>query len=158
MAEFRRHALTGLLMMLAVLSGRAAAQDAAPLRLELTAQPGGLHVVNSGAFPVTIRAAITVEQQGPGGWVALTTEFNAVSSCKAADAAQTARPVEIAAGATLDLAPWRGFSCSGQCTLSCRGNIYYGAGPFRFVATLVPDGQRVMSPPFSMPAQPAADR
>ncbi len=154
MAEFRRHALTGLLLAFAALSSTAAAQEAS-LRLEPTARPGGLHIVNSGARPVAIRSAIAVEQQGPTGWVALTTEFNTVTRCMAADAAQPDRPVEIAAGAALDIVPWQGFSCSGQCTLSCRANIYYGAGPFRFVATTIPDRQRVVSPPFGMPAQPA---
>jgi hypothetical protein len=159
MAAFRRQALTGLLLALAALSA-AAAQDAAPLRLELTAQPGGLRIVNPGPAPVTIRAALGVEAQQATGWVAITTEFNAIARCTAADESHKDRPVEIAAGATLDIVPWRGFSCSGQCTLTCRANIYYGAGPFRFVATTIRDGQRVVSPSFTMPAQPhpAADR
>jgi hypothetical protein len=123
----------------------------AQLRLELTGRSGGLRLVNAGPKPVMIWSAIAVEkEQGPKG-VAVVTEFHAVAECIRQPAADR---VKIEPGATLVVVPWRGFSCSGQCNASCRANVYYGPGTFRFVVTTVPDGQRFTSPTFRLSANP----
>ena len=114
------------------------------------AGPGSLRFVNRGAGSVTIDAAIAVERRAGGLWVAVPTEFNAVAACRSEGPPRTVR---IASGGMLDVVPWRGWSCSGQCQDVCRANLYHGAGPFRFVATTSPGRVCVVGPAFTMPGR-----
>jgi hypothetical protein len=127
------------------------AQEMARLRIELTDHPGGLRLVNPASAPITIHAAIEVEKREERGWVPVETEFHAVARC---DGRAAPEQVEVAAAATIEVVPWRGFSCSGQCNYVCRGNVYYGPGTFRFVVTTVPTGERLISPAFMLPRRP----
>lgn len=60
----------------------------------------------------------------------------------------------IAARQVLEVLPWQGYSCSTQCVPNCRANIYFGAGPFRFVVTVMPSRERVLGPEFRMASRP----
>lgn len=151
MAELRRAALIVL-----VVSGHAqvVARDGGrttSLSLSQPGEPGSLRISNVGPDAVTVERSIIVEYSSGGGWRPLRTEFNVVSTCsrRAPDAA-----VVISRAVSLNLVPWRGYSCSGQCQGACRANIYFGPGPFRFVLTVLPDRHRVAGPPFTMPARP----
>ncbi len=153
MAALRRAALSAVLAAAAWVMPPSQVLSQAPpeLRLELTAHYGGLRIVNPGTAPVEIQAKIAVEAREGGGWTAVLTEFNAVARC---ERTTPDGPVRIAPAAALTVVPWRGFSCSGQCVAACRANLYYGAGPFRFVVTTAPGGERFVSPVFTMPSQP----
>jgi hypothetical protein len=154
MAKFRRQALAVAVLFLvfgsgADSTGAPATGTPARLQLALSGKPGGLHIVNHGAAAVGILRAITVQKKERSTWVPITTEFNAVSSCNA-----TSLPdkVTIAAGATLTVMPWKGYSCAGQCVAACRANIYYGPGLFRYVITRSPGMQTDTGPEFTLPA------
>ena len=121
------------------------------LILSATGTPGSLRIENSGGVPVAIAHAIGVEMLQRGRWTPIETEFNAVAACRPPAAPA---PVRIAPGAALDVVPWRGWSCSGQCRNSCRANAYFGPGRFRAVVTTSPNGARVVGPEFAMPAEP----
>lgn len=137
--------------LLAVLSGAiAAAEEGTPMPIALDAPGGGaLTIANAGSGLIAIERTIAVEAGGPGNWAAIVTEMAAVERCEAP--AKT-EPVVLRAGEKLTVVPWRGFSCSGQCNAVCRANVYYGAGPFRFVVRTA--GGSVTSGPFAMPAEP----
>lgn len=158
MAQFRRATLI-LLLLLAGCSRSAgdttAKSDSGPqtvpggeLVLTTPAGPGSLTIVNRSVTPVEIALPIAVETRGATGWSAIATEFNAVASCRVPAATG---PVLLAAGATLTVVRWQGYSCSGQCEESCRANIPAGPGPFRFVVSRAPGGVRVIGPTFTMP-------
>lgn len=148
MAAFRRYALAFCVL---ILGGPALAQDAGTLRLELTEPAGGLRIVNAGPAPVAIHMTIAVQKLEAVGWVPVTTELNAVERC---DPPGSATTVTIAPSGALNVRRWRGFSCSGQCNMVCRANIYYGPGKFRFVATAVSPPSLIVSAPFALPAEP----
>ena len=151
MASLQRYALAVVTAAIAFLALDSSAVAQGTLRLELADPPGGLRVVNDGPAPVTIQMAIAVEKQEAVGWVPIATEFNAVARC---DPPASATTVTIAPSSHLNVRPWRGFSCSGQCNLVCRANVYYGSGMFRFVVTAMPASHRITSAAFAMPAEP----
>ena len=152
MAPLQRYALV-LIAVLAVLGfGRPSlAQPPGTVRLELTDPPGGLRIINDGAGAVTIQMAIAVQKQEASGWVPIVTEFNAIARC---DPPGPGTTVAIAPATALAVQGWRGFSCSGQCNFTCRANIYYGPGTFRFVVTVLPASDRIASAAFVLPAEP----
>lgn len=119
--------------------------------LSMPGAPGGLRISNPAVTAVEIEGAVAVEAWFDGAWRARRTEFHARALCGPDDGP---RVVRIAPGQVLDVVPWRGFSCSGQCVMGCRANIYFGAGPFRFVVAMVPSRQRVAGPEFRMPGRP----
>ncbi|QYE33266.1 hypothetical protein KZX46_00140 (plasmid) [Polymorphobacter sp. PAMC 29334] len=131
----------------------AAAAQPPGLTLAGGARPGSLNIANRGGGPVTIARAIGVERRDRDGWTAVHTEFNAVSSCpipgRPVLAAKAA--VSIPAGGNLKVVPWQGYTCSGQCENACMADIYLGPGTFRFVATVLPMGDRVTGLNFAMP-------
>ena len=128
--------------------GRSGAAEVPHLALEIPGAPGSLRLVNRDGRPVGI-GAVQVQWRDGGTWTRVTTEFNAVAACGRRAA------LEIAPGASLDVVPWRGFSCSGQCNRTCRANIYFGGSTvFRFVVTTAPLGEQVASPTFTMPREP----
>ena len=141
--------LLGAPGMLGASATHAAMADSAKLLLQATGAPGGLRIINAGAGPATIVRAIAVEAQTGATWRATPAEFNAIARC--GDAA-TAAAVRIESGAVLDIVPWLGFSCSGQCPRPCRANVRYAAGRYRFVVTLLPGGARVTGPEFWLSA------
>lgn len=157
MAAIRRHALIALAL---AGCGPAAGQQAAalpapvpsgspPLALVNGPAPGALTLI-AGAAGAMVERRLGVEARTAAGWAPITTEFAVVAACAPP---APATPLVLAAGARFAVVPWRGFSCSGQCNTICRANIYYGRGPFRFVATLA-GGARVVGPTFTMPDQP----
>jgi hypothetical protein len=148
MRAFRGQALSVALMAaLVAVSSPVMAQ----LRLELVDPPGGLRLVNPGSTPVTIEATIAVERLWEQAWIPVVTEFHAVSRCNGLN---TPAQSEIAPATKLEVVPWQGFSCSGQCNKICDKNVYNGPGTFRFVVTTVPAGERLVSPAFVLPRQP----
>jgi hypothetical protein len=153
MASFQRYALALALAATALLAfgDPTVAHDSGTVRLELADPPGGLRIVNDGTAPGTIQLAIVVEKQEAVGWVPIATEFNAVARCDPPGSVTTATIPPLSA---LNVRPWRGFSCSGQCNFVCRANVYYGKGMFRFVVTAMPALHRITSTPFAMPAEP----
>jgi hypothetical protein len=140
-----------LVAALVAVSSPVMTEPTAQLRLELVDPPGGLRLVNPGSAPVTIEATIAVERLWEQAWIPVVTEFYAVSRC---DGLNTPAQLEIAPATKLEVVPWQGFSCSGQCNKICDKNVYKGPGTFRFVVTTVPVGERLVSPAFALPRQP----
>lgn len=148
MALVRRSALSVLAWAACAATGPASSP---PLILAQPAGPGSLSVRNPGAEAVTVERAIAVETRIDGAWRPVLTEFNAVATCLDKRALPV---VSVPAGETLNIWPWRGYSCSGQCRNACRRNVYAGPGPFHFVVTVAPSRVRVVGPPFTMPTRP----
>lgn len=48
--------------------------------------------------------------------------------------------------------PWTGYSCSSQCEVPCKKNVYRGPGEFRLVVFSCDRKRRFESPVFKMPA------
>jgi len=60
--------------------------------------------------------------------------------------------IERAAGSKLRPAPWNGYSCSGQCNVHCKKNVYLGSGPFRLTVLSCDRKARFHSATFHLPA------
>jgi hypothetical protein len=148
MGRFRRWTQGGALAAAAFIASanHGTTQGATQLRLETTNHR--LRLVNPGPA-VTIRSAIEVEKQDERGWIPVKTELHAIARCEREDPPDK---LEIAAAATLDVVPWRGYTCSGQCHFVCHGNFFLGPGTFRYIVTTVPAGERLVSPTFTLPA------
>lgn len=165
MGHVRRNGLAAAVLLAAVATigtaiGTAHGQDeeraGESVILLVAAEPGSLSIINRGSAPVAIARAIAVERSQGGVWRRVDTEFNAVSQCPSATRRSDAGPVRLARGQRIDVVPWRGFSCSGQCNKICRRNIYWGPGDFRHVVTRLAGGRRVVGPVFRMPSRPPA--
>lgn len=151
MGQFRR-APPIVLALATCASANHASGDPLPsadLALVLPGDAGRLDLVNRGTRPLLVERAITVQRRTAAGWVPIETEFNAVAICTRRPGVE---PVSIPASGTLAVQRWRGFTCGGQCQGTCRRNIYHGAGPFRFVVTMLPNRRQVTSASFTMPA------
>lgn len=144
-----RRAVAALCLGMLGATAALAAGEGTGLFLEVGA-PGSLRIINAAAGPVTVAQAITVEAQTDVGWRAVSTEFNAIARCGDAG---TAAAVHLSPGAVLDVMPWLGFTCSGQCPRPCRANVRYAAGRYRFAVMVLPSGARVTGPEFWLPAK-----
>ncbi|WP_425230466.1 hypothetical protein [Sphingomonas sp.] len=145
MAFVRRAALTGALL---VLAAAGLSQDATrAVRLRATARPSGLVIENATDRPMLIERAIRVDKLIGATWTPLTTEMKAIDACTANAATG---PVRLGARVSLSVVPWRGASCSGQCTYACRANIDFPPGRFRFVVTTLPERTQLIGPAFRL--------
>jgi hypothetical protein len=149
MAADRRKALAAV--CLAILGAFPGFAHAAPggggLVVEMDGEGSKPRIINHEHVEIDIALAIRVERHDVDRWAPIPTEFNAVSACVRG----ARRPfVRLAPGEVLTVAPWRGYSCSGQCNQICRTNAYYGPGEFRFVVSRWPSGERVAGPPFAL--------
>lgn len=148
----RRRALTGGIVLCTTASLRVAgAQET--VRLRLGARPGQVSVINAGTAPVRLRSKITIEYQSASRWHEVLTEMYLVDEQCGPDPLPDC--IIIASGQIVRPPPWRGFSCSGQGPTSCRANVYWGSGLFRFRLTGC-DGASFVSEAFRMPGDPAA--
>ena len=102
--------------------------------------------------PVKIASSATIEHQVDGKWSAvpdldLGKGYRLVERCGGA-----APPacIDLAPGAPLHPAPFRGFSCSSQCNEECGKNIWLGPGSFRLVVRTC-DGATIEGPMFRLP-------
>lgn len=151
MGIIRRASVAATVVSSAVIATAGAAAGAqvsrSPLVLTSTSTPGSLRIVNASVATVTITRPISVEELKGTSWVPFPTEFNAVAVCQPSARTPT---VHLPPGATLNVVPWQGGSCLGQCIFGCRANRYFGGGRFRFVVTQIPGG-RAIGPVFTMP-------
>jgi hypothetical protein len=145
----RRRALAGAIALCATGCSRGAGAEETVL-LRLGARPGEVSIINAGTVPVRLRSKIIVEYESDSGWLEALTEMYLGAQC---DAKAAVDSVTIPAGQTLQPLPWEGFSCG--CHRSCRANVYWGDGPFRFRLTGC-DGTSFVSEAFRMPRDPAA--
>jgi hypothetical protein len=124
----------------------ATAADAA-VAIRNLPRPGGFEVVNGGT-PVELIRKVTVQREYNGAWHDEVADLALVASC---DLPRPGRCVTLAGDATLRPVPWNGMSCASQCPASCRANVYYGPGRFRFVLTDCGSQQKIYGPAFDMP-------
>ena len=125
----------------------------ATVRLSSGAAPGSVTIDNRGGAMQWVARALTVERRVGARWLPIVTSLDLIAACDPRFPRRTA-PVRLLPGQSVAVMPWTGFGCGGQCPATCRANVYQGEGPFRIVATLVPSGERVTSPIFSMPPRP----
>ena len=145
MAWIRRSALTAAIL---ALTAPGLTHDAGPsVRLRAATAPSGLVIENPTDHAQLIERTIRVDKWIGGVWTPLGTEMKAIASCTANRADG---PVRLEPRASLSVVPWRGASCSGQCTRACRGNITYPPGRFRFVVTTVPQNAQTIGPAFQL--------
>lgn len=150
MAQFRCASLIALTLAGCQAHGQATHSSPRPgIVLELGKVPGGLTIANTSSGPLIIERAIAVQQRTNAGWRPIITEFNAVSECRPEP---STAPVRLEPAARIAIAPWQGYSCSGQCEATCRGNISYAPGTYRFVVKVLPDRIDVVSSSFDLPA------
>ena len=150
MACFRRTLLT--LIMVALTTNAAAARQnhLAVVILEIHGS-GRLVIANTQTIPQAIARKIEIQVRHEAVWSTLPDQFQAISNCQMLEAGG---PVILAPRKLFAVVPWTGLLCSGQCPEGCRANGYNGRGPFRFVVTLLPRNERVLSPVFTMPHIP----
>jgi hypothetical protein len=111
-------------------------------------RPGQFAVANHGSGPVELLRRVTVEHLETGTWVSTEADVSLIASC--GEKAETPN-VQLMNGQTLKVAPWNGKTCDGQCSRSCRANIYLGPGEFRFVVWTADRKSRFAGPSFHLP-------
>ena len=111
------------------------------------AKPGSVSVSNSGPA-IQVKRRIVIEQKSAGKWVPTDAYYDLIGYCGDA-AKQDCR--ELKRG-TIEVVPWNGYSCSGQCVRPCRSNSYLGPGTFRFVVVTCDGKQRFEGAPFELPS------
>jgi hypothetical protein len=133
-----------------------AAAALAVLHLITGASGAGAQVRNldkPGAFAieggVSLRNRAAIEQQTKAGWRPVFEEFYLTEDCAAA--ARLPACVTLKPGETLRPVRWTGFTCQGQCSRSCKKNIYRPPGTFRLTLTTC-DGAQLSGAPFHMGA------
>jgi hypothetical protein len=99
----------------------------------------------------TIERGILMERRVSSRWVQ-GTAVQAVDRCENFDAHYPWKaPIRIDPHATLDVVPWDGFLCGGQCPAACMQNTKVTSGILRFVVVFQ-GGKRILSPEFSISA------
>jgi hypothetical protein len=134
-----------------------------PLRMEVTvhtdvhheftgfAKSYGVTITNLTDSTATIERGILVEKKTSSGWIN-GGGIEALASCDDFDESYNWKaPISLAPHRTLAVFPWDGFMCGGQCIASCLQNGKQGPGTYRFVVVVVPGGERIASPPFTIP-------
>lgn len=145
MAFVRRTALTAAILAVAA---PGLTHDTGPsVRLRAARAPSGLVIDNPTDHAISIERTIRVDKWTAGAWTPLGTEMKAIGSCTAN---RVDGPVRLDPRTSLSVVPWRGASCSGQCTRICRGNIDYPPGRFRFVVTTLPQYAQAIGPAFQL--------
>lgn len=153
--------LIGLLLALVSPLSCAAADE--PLRLKVSehtdvhheftgkAKSYGVTVSNFNDDAVTIERGISIEKRTAKGWLQ-DSGIQAVADCIDIDTRYRWKaPILIEGHRSLDVVPWDGFLCGGQCDEACKQNVQVRHGIYRFVIVMVPDGKRIASPPFAIP-------
>lgn len=122
------------------------------LRLQVAMRAGtyNLTITNLTDGPVTMERRISVERRTSSDWVH-EMSIEAVAQCEGFDERGDRKsPVRLEAHADLEVVPWNGWLCGGQCSAACMQNVPVGPGTHRFVVVTVPDGRRITSPTFSI--------
>ena len=165
MTGLRRHALI-LASVCVIFAVAAQPTGNAPIEFRLVQSAGPVKIggpvtlcrshtfqlVNLGPS-IELKSNVTIERQVSGRWNdAGIKNFFLVETCPSSEDWPSEntipRCVSLAAGAVLQPAPWRGFSCDSQCPTSCDSNVAFPPGTYRFVVESC-DGQRqIVSPPF----------
>jgi hypothetical protein len=115
-----------------------------------TAESYALMIGNMSNHDIDITRAIAVWKKGPTGW-SLRGGVQAVSKCDEFDRSPRGEtPVRIRSFATLDVVAWDGMMCGGQCDEPCMKNFDLGPGTFRYEITVIPDGTKIESSPFTI--------
>lgn len=160
MAGMARAALIALLSLLLAAAERRGEHAGAGLYLRAS-NGGAIELSNSGASPITIGSRLGIEERQNGRWVdtsiwlpAIATCFDTLGNLKSTK--DYAATVTLQPRQRLSVVRWLGYSCRKQCPSSCGFNLYLGAGPFRYVATILPGGRKVRSSSFTMPRRPTS--
>jgi hypothetical protein len=114
--------------------------------------PTSFEVTNKGTGAVKLEERAAIERRGADEvWTALDgldlgRGYHLAEGC---ERAPKDRCVDLAAGASLRPAPFRGYSCSSQCNGDCDKNVWL-SGSFRLSVTTC-DGARIAGPAFTLP-------
>ena len=154
MAKLQRHAvgLAVLLSALATCATVAALGSKAVTELqEITLSLGAgrsLTVHNGAKSAVSVHSAMMVEQAvSAAKWERLAVQNLLLrSSCDA----PKPEMISIAAGASLTALPWTGRHCASQCAESCRAEVQYPPGQYRYVVKTA-QGVELTSSGFALP-------
>lgn len=117
----------------------------AAVTVENLAQPGAFEIRGVDA-PTSLSMDGVIEKATPSGWVVVA-QVSLGERCL-----EDSRPQcrDLAPGAVLRPVRWSGFSCSGQCGIHCKQNIYLGPGTFRVRVTDCDHANPVYGPPFQL--------
>ena len=108
--------------------------------------PGTFEVVNEGGN-VSLSSKVQVQHLYKGAWYNVGWNVRLVRSC---DIPQIPDCITLHRGERLQPLPWNGYSCSSQCSESCRANTIYPPGTFRFVVTSCSGDKSFAGPAFYM--------
>ena len=112
-------------------------------------KPGGFSL-RASAAPLSLAGEAHIEKRAAAGWVTVARNILLIEQCAAAPPPAC---VTIAPGAVMTLAHWSGYSCSSQCNLSCKKNVFLGPGEFRLKVFTCGGGQTLTGPSFRLPAR-----
>jgi len=110
------------------------------------AKSGAFEVTNEG-LSISLSSQVIVQRWEGGNWQDVASDLVLAETCK-----WNPKPecTTLATGGKIQPVPWNGMSCSGQCFLGCRGNVFLGPGKFRFVVTTCDRKTRFYGPGFSL--------
>jgi len=124
-----------------------AISEAAAAQIRNLAQPGAF-AIEASPSGASFEKQGRIEQQTAAGWETVFDEFYLLEDC--GTVATLPACVTLAPGAVLRPVPWNGYTCYGQCSRPCKGNVYRPPGTFRLVLTACGGGAQVMGTPFFM--------
>jgi|GEM_PF-1442000 len=108
--------------------------------------PGSFEVVNEGG-EISLLSRVQVQRLFNGAWHNESTDVRLVRSC---DSSQIPNCITLHSGERLQPPPWNGYSCSSQCSASCRANVVSPPGTFRFLVTSCSGDWSIAGPAFDM--------
>lgn len=153
MAKLQRHPIAILLLftgasicLTASALGNKAMAETNEIVMTVSADRA-LTLRNTSKSPVNVGAKLVIEQATTGtSWDRLDVQNLRLRSRCGEPVVAT---VAIPAGASLTALPWTGRHCASQCTESCRAEMQYPAGQYRYVVKTA-DGVELRSPAFTL--------
>jgi hypothetical protein len=107
---------------------------------------GSFEVDNEGPA-ISLYSQVVVQRWNEDRWHDVASDLVLSESCKWNPEPEC---TTLAKGGKIHPMPWNGMSCSGQCFLGCRGNIFLGPGKFRFAITTCDRKTRFYGPGFNL--------
>jgi hypothetical protein len=107
---------------------------------------GSFEVENEG-LAISLYSQVVVQRWNEDRWHDVASDLVLSETCK-----WNPKPecTPLAKGGKIHPMPWNGMSCSGQCFLGCRANIFLGPGTFRFVVSTCDRKTRFYGPAFKL--------
>lgn len=121
-----------------------------PIAVCNLASSGAFEVRNQSDQPVDVLTRVEVETRtGNNSWAVTSALVYLIDDC--GQDPPKMRCTTLPPGARFRPKPWSGFTCSGQCGLTCSGDHPLRGWPLRFAVTSCAGTQRFVGPVFAPP-------